>query len=68
MALVHRRSSADTPARKQVAKDASEQAVKDVDDDLFNDPLDDLIGDIDSLPAVTTNDDDLLLEMQELLS
>jgi len=39
------------------------------DEDLFSD----LIGDIDSLSAaragaVTTNDDDLLLEMQELLS
>ena len=41
------------------------------DEDLFGDQLDDLIGDIDSLTgsgAITTNDDDLLLEMQELLS
>jgi hypothetical protein len=65
---LYRRSSADTSTKKLVAEDASVQAVKDVDDDLFNDPLDDLIGDIDSLPAVATNDDDLLLEMQELLS
>jgi hypothetical protein len=47
--------------------------LTDVDEDLFTGQLDDLLGDIDDLSGVkavplVTNDDELLLEMQELLS
>lgn len=44
----------------------------DNDEDLFDNQFEAMIGDIDDLPvdrsAPTTNDEDLLLEMQELLS